>query len=413
MVGIRSRRTRPSPSVRPSVSPPTAGPAPPPRGVVAVLGVTQITSWGVLYYAFAVLAPSISADTGWSMPAVTGSFTIGLITGAVVGIPVGRALDRRGPWLITSGGSALAAVATLAIAASPDVGWFAAAWALAGVAMAAVLYQPAFAAVTRWYSGRARIRALTALTLAGGLASTAFAPLTAALAEQFDWRGAYLVLAAILAGITVPLHVLCLRRPWPAASHAASIRDGSVVCTRPFLMLAAAFMLSALALYSVVISLVPLLIARGASLGVAAWALGLGGVGQVIGRMGYGLLARRVRTVPRTVAVVALGGVTTALLGATSGPIGLLVAIAMIAGAVRGISTLLQATAVPERWGTAQYGTLNAALSAPVTIAIAVAPWASASMATVMGGYPQLFGALAMVSLAASAIAGATKPRNT
>ena len=60
--------------------------------------------------------------------------------------------------------------------------WFFAGWVLAGVAMGAVLYPPAFAALTRWH-GPDPVRALTVLTLAGGLASTVFAPLTAALAD--------------------------------------------------------------------------------------------------------------------------------------------------------------------------------------------------------------------------------------
>jgi hypothetical protein len=45
------------------------------RRVLAVLCVTQIVSWGVLYYAFPVLAPSIAADTGWSVSAVTAAFS--------------------------------------------------------------------------------------------------------------------------------------------------------------------------------------------------------------------------------------------------------------------------------------------------------------------------------------------------
>lgn len=42
------------------------------------------------------------------------------------------------------------------------------------------------------------------LTLAAGLASTVFAPLSVALADRFDWRTTYLVLAAVLAVITIP-----------------------------------------------------------------------------------------------------------------------------------------------------------------------------------------------------------------
>ena len=380
------------------------------RYVIAALGLTQIVSWGVLYYAFPVLALLISNDTGWSVQRVNGAFTLGLVTAALAGIPAGRVLDRHGPWAVMSAGSALAGLSTAAIALSPSVAWFTGAWVAAGVAMAGVLYLPAFAAVTRWFSGEARIRTLTALTLAGGLASTVFAPLTAALADRLDWRGTYLVLAAILAAVTVPVHLVALRRPWPPATQGAPAHGNSVASSRPFLLLAGAFTLSAFALYSVVISLVPLLTYRGASLGVAAWALGLGGVGQVIGRLGYGRLARKIRAVPRTVGILALGGATTAALGTLTGPTGLLVAVAMLAGAVRGITTLLQATAVTERWGTVGYGARSAVLAAPVTLAIAVAPWASASLAQVFGGYPPLFGALAVVSLVGAALAVRTEP---
>lgn len=378
--------------------------------VVAALGLTQIVSWGVLYYAFPVLALSISDDTGWSMQRVNGAFTLGLVTAAVIGIPAGRVLDRRGPRAVMSAGSVLAALSTAAIALSPTVGWFTCAWVVAGVAMAGVLYQPAFAAVTRWFSGEARIRTLTALTLAGGLASTVFAPLTAALTGRLDWRGTYLVLAAILAAVTVPVHLVALRRPWPPVTHASPAHHNAVASSRPFLLLACAFTLSAFALYSVVISLVPLLTYRGASLGVAAWALGLGGVGQVVGRLGYGRLTRKFRAVPRTVGILAMGGATTAALGILTGPTGLLVAVAMLAGAVRGITTLLQATAVTERWGIVGYGARSAVLAAPVTLAIAVAPWASASLAQVFGGYPSLFGALAAVSLVGAALAVGSGP---
>ena len=136
-----------------------------------VLCVTEITSWGVLYYALPVLAPAIAADTGWSVPAVTGAFSAGLVVSALVGVPVGRWLDRIGPRLVMTAGSVLAvpAVAVIALAGSYPV--FVAGWLLAGVAMAGTLYPPAFAALTRWWGPR-RVTALTGLTLLAGLAST-------------------------------------------------------------------------------------------------------------------------------------------------------------------------------------------------------------------------------------------------
>ncbi|PRC49190.1 MFS transporter, partial [Mycobacterium sp. ITM-2017-0098] len=44
------------------------------RRVLLTLCLTEITSWGVLFYAFTVLSDQISADTGWSAPAVTAAF---------------------------------------------------------------------------------------------------------------------------------------------------------------------------------------------------------------------------------------------------------------------------------------------------------------------------------------------------
>lgn len=106
-------------------------------------------------------------------------------------------------------GSVLAVPALLVVAAAPNLPIFYAGWIAAGIAMGAVLYPPAFAALTRWYSD-GYVKALMILTLAAGLASTAFAPLTAALVDRYDWRATYLVLAAILAIITVPGHLLGL-----------------------------------------------------------------------------------------------------------------------------------------------------------------------------------------------------------
>ncbi|TDD27108.1 MFS transporter, partial [Actinomadura sp. KC06] len=184
------------------------------RVPLVALCVTEITSWGVLYYAFAVLAPEITRDTGWSTGAITAAFSAALIVAALGGIPAGRLLDRRGPRALMTGGSVLAVVAVLALAAAPNLAWFVAAWLLAGIAMTAVLYQPAFAALTRYYAPR-HVAALTTLTLVAGLSSTVFAPLTDALSAHLSWRGVYLVLAVVLAVVTVPLHLLALRRPWP------------------------------------------------------------------------------------------------------------------------------------------------------------------------------------------------------
>ncbi|MGW6917902.1 MFS transporter [Kitasatospora sp. NPDC054939] len=386
-----------------------------PRAVLPALCVTQITGWGILYYAFPVLLPRITADTGWTTARATAAFSAALLVSAVVGIPIGRAIDRRGPRAVMTLGSLAGATALVAVALAPNLPVFFAAWLLAGTAMAATFYQPAFAALTRWHHPD-HIRALTIVTLAGGLASTVFAPITAALAEHHHWRTVYLLLAATLAAVTVPLHALALRHPWPPVTPTRSTgQDAAPVAnparTRPFILLGAAFTLSGFAMYAVVFGLIPLLTARGASPATAAWALGLGGLGQTLGRTLYATLARRLPVTARTTVLITAGGATTALLALIPGPIPVLAAVAVLAGTVRGNLTLLHATAVTDRWGTSAYGRLSALLGAPATVAGALAPWAVAALAPTLGGYPRLFALLAAVSAASALLGLFTTPR--
>lgn len=381
------------------------------RWVLVTLCVTEITSWGVLYYAFTVLSEQISIDTGWSAPAVTAAFSAGLVTSALVGIPVGRWLDRVGPrWIMTTG-SILGALSVAAVVAAPNYGWFVAAWVLAGVAMSAVFYAPAFAAVTRFF-GTDAVRALTVLTLVAGFASTVFAPMTAALSAQMSWRETYLVLAVVMAVITIPAHFFGLRRPWPpvAAAHHHVEAPGRTARSASFLALTAAFALAGLASYAVIANLVPLMSQRGIGTGAAAVALGLGGAGQVLGRLGYQTLVRRVGVVPRTVVSMAGVAATTALLGVFT-TYAALVAVAIGAGVMRGIMTLLQATAVTERWGSTHYGHLSGLLSAPVMIATAIGPFVGAALASLLGGYAAMFLALGAIAAAGALLAVATRPR--
>src|SRR5205085_9669779 len=84
-------------------------------------------------------------------------------------------------------------------------------WTLIGSAMAASLYDPAFATLGRIFGSAAR-PAITALTLAGGFASTVSWPATHLLIGTLGWRGTYIFYAALLAFVAAPLHAFALPR---------------------------------------------------------------------------------------------------------------------------------------------------------------------------------------------------------
>jgi MFS family permease len=385
------------------------------RRVLVVLCGTEVVSWGVLYYAFPVLASSITAETGWSLSTVTAAFSTGLVVSALAGIPAGRLLDRWGPRAVMTTGSVLGVPAVVGIATAPSLPWFFAAWALAGLAMAGVLYPPAFAALTRWWGPR-RVTALTAVTLFAGFASVIFAPLTAALVEASDWRRTYLVLAVVLAVTTIPAHLFGLRGHWPEpdpVERAEQADPGAIARSRPFVLAVLAVGLGSFTAFAVIVNQVPLLVERGLTTGAAAWALGLGGLGQTAGRLFYGRLVEATSVRTRGVLILLATAATTALMAVVPGPTGLLIAVAVLAGTARGVLTLFQATAVSDRWGATHYGRLSGILSAPVVLATALAPWAGAAMADLLGGYPPVFAVLALVAVLAAACALGSVPRVT
>jgi cyanate permease len=177
-------------------------------------------------------------------------------------------------------------------------------------------------------------------------------------------------------------------------------------------VLVAALTVNAFAIYAVVINLVPLLTERGLDTGTAALALGLGGAGQVLGRLGYTTLYRRTSVRTRTALILTCTSVTTALLAAVTSTV-TLIAAAVLAGMARGVFTLLHATAITDRWGTAHYGRLTGLLSAPLTITAAAAPWAGAALADRLGTYATMFAVLAGINAAGVllALASPAPPR--
>ncbi|MFV2145844.1 MULTISPECIES: MFS transporter [Isoptericola] len=385
-----------------------------PRQALVALCMTQVVGWGVLYYSFPVALPAIVADTGWTSTSAMAAFSAALVVAAAAGVAVGRLIDHHGPRGVMTTGSVIATVAVLGVGAAPTLGWFAAAWIVAGISQSMVLYAPAFTALTRWY-GPARGRALMILTLVAGLASTVFAPVTAALVAHLGWRLTYVTLAALLALTTIPTHALGLRAAWPSlpghdASSARSDRR-RITTSRPFVLLTVTTSLIAFALFAATIHLVSMLGWRGLSPTAAAWALGLSGAGQLLGRIAYPPLVRCTTPMSRTVVLAACAGATVLAVGVIPGPALALVAAATVLGVVRGAFTLLQSTAVSDRWGTSGFGALYGVLNAPTTLAMALAPWAAGALTDATGSYPQTFAVLAVLAGVATLVALGTRPR--
>lgn len=83
----------------------------------------------------------------------------------------------------------------------------------------------------------------------------------------------------------------------------------------------------------------------------------------------------------------------------------MLIGIAVVGGAARGLFTLVSATLVSDHWGPQRYAALNGVFHAPIGVAAALAPAFGAGIAAVTGSYAALFAVLAAIAFVAAALA--------
>jgi predicted MFS family arabinose efflux permease len=152
-----------------------------------------------------------------------------------------------------------------------------------------------------------------------------------------------------------------------------------------------------------VVGLVPLLLENGLSLGAAATVMAVGGVGQVCGRLFYRRLGNITGPASRAWVTLGLVAVSTVAFAEIDSPWTLVAVVAVAGGMARGMFTLVQATAVSDRWGPTAYGARNGVLSGATMGATALAPWAGSFLADQVGGFAAAFWLLAVGMLVAAA----------
>lgn len=268
------------------------------RSVVGALALTEVVSWGILYYAFGVLVPPMQAELGWSQGLLGGAFSLALFVAALLAVPVGRWLERHGPRGLMTAGSCVGVLLVWGWSEVEHPLVFYAVFCALGFPLASTLYEAAFAALIGFLgSGRRTDVALLVLTIVAGLASTVFVPVTQALLAHHDWRATLRILAVVLAVLTIPLHALVLpgapRASIQATDDFAARATSAELEPRRLRLVALAFALATIAGTSLGVYLVPILQEQGHSAGFAAFAAGLIGVGQVVGRVGFTWLRPR------------------------------------------------------------------------------------------------------------------------
>ncbi len=377
--------------------------------IVATFAITQTIGYGSLYYAFAVLLHPIAADLHTSPAAVTGALTTAILAWAATAVPVGRWLDRHGGRALMTTGAAAGALLVVAWSQVRTVGQLYLVFAGLGVAMAMALYEPATAVIVSWFDPARRARALLAMIVVAGFASTIFMPLTGYLEDRHGWRTTLLILAGIYAAIAVPLHAAVVRRPpatHPTERHPGTApRQDIVRAARRdprFWFLAVAFVAHSAAMSTMTVHLVGFLTDAGHPATFAATIAGLLGVLSVTGRLLLTGAQRRIRLTTLVAAIFVIQAVAAATLPLIAGTrVGATAGVTAF-GIGFGVASLAAPALLADRYGTTAYATIAGTLATPVTLAKAGAPLGAAGLLSLTGGYPPILAAVGGACLIAA-----------
>jgi MFS family permease len=415
--------------------------------LVAVLGITTIISYGTTSYAFGVLVVPISGDLGWSRASLSAALALGTLVAGLLGLPIGRLVDRNGARVYLSVGSVVGGVCLLGLSLVRAVWQFDLLWGVGiGLATALTFYPVSFTVVANWFHRR-RGSALAWHTTVGGLASPIFIPLTAGFVVWLGWRGALVALGLFQLGVALPLHVWLVRRhpedlglrpdgappadvgdvpePGTTLSQREAESDGTVLAHRgegvsggltasealrtvSFWTLTVAAGLDQLASTVVFTHQIAYLVTRGFDPVVAAGAAGILGLMSLPGRFVLNRLSDRISARWLLVVVLVLLGVAVALLDLARSAL-LLYAYVVVYGLAFGARSPLRASVMAEWFGRRAYGAITAIQGFVVALPAALGPLAAGWLYDRFGSYELAF-ALTSAAFVLAAIAVMSTP---
>jgi hypothetical protein len=380
--------------------------------IICGLGVTQIIGWGTTYYALGALSQDIAASTGWSKTLIFGAFSAALLISGLVSRRAGRWIDLYGGRRLMMAGSLLSAIGLAVIGLYPHMVTYSAGWLILGLAMRLATYDAAFASLAQIAQENAR-RAISYLTLFGGLASTVFWPLSHVLSESFGWANTLIIYAVLHIAICLPIHSAVLKDAKGETAKGFDTADTHVPLAGAERRNAMALFAAVLALNGLVFSaisahVVPLFEGLGFAGAEAVTMAALIGPSQVASRLGEILMGRKLKAahlgliafglLPLAIAIFALGG-----FGWQAAFV-----FALLYGASNGLVTIAKGAVPLVLFGRKGYGEMLGILSAPNLVLNAAAPLlfalllglTSPQAALLIAGTAAFVSALCMVWLA-------------
>jgi len=259
--------------------------------VVGMAFLANMIGYG-LVHSYSVFFKPLALEFGWSRSVTAGAFSMYGIVHTFLAFLTGRLADRFGPRPVMAMAGTFLALSMILMSFIKSVWQLYLFYGFLFSFGVASIYTPSVATVSRWFVERRGFA--VGLTAAGiGAGSLAFSPLSAWLISSLGWRMAYIIIGIIPLATFIPITILMRRSPFE--SHESGSPEGfrlsEAIKTPTFWQFCLSWMFTAMALWAVLVHIVPLLTDRGISIvqaGILASVIGAGSIG---GRIGAGFIS--------------------------------------------------------------------------------------------------------------------------
>ncbi len=368
---------------------------------VALMAVTSGTS----FWAFGLYIQPVEDQFGWSRATVSFGIALSLLLSGLTAPLVGRVIDRYGPRRITLLGVVLTSVSFLLVATTSSLAEWYVFLSISAVVRNFCFYIPAQAIVARWFERR-RGLALGLLGTGFSLGGLAMVPVLRVVMDAWDWEGALIFSGVLQAAVCLPL---CWRFIHDHPSDVGQFVDGDArprgpvaagpprlagVTPRQALRTPLLWVLSfalGFLFYGMVgwmVHMLPYYESVGVSPGRAAalvsFAAGIG----MFGRVGFGVVADRIRVIENAAAVVCLvltlAFVALLVTGGSTLGIGLFLLFYLM-GAAAG--PMLEPLLLVRAFGTAHFATILGLAGVVGTVGMLISPTVGGAIFDRTGAY--------------------------
>lgn len=265
--------------------------------VLACGGIIVTLSLGIRH-GFGLWMLPITQQMGWTRETFALAIAIQNLSWGVLGIFGGMLADRYGAFRVLLGGTVLYAAGLLGMALSPTPFLFAlTTGVLIGAAQAGTTYSIIYGVIGRQIAPERRSWAMGVAAAAGSFGQFLLMPIEGQMILQLGWQTALLIIV-VLALMMAPL-AFGLREPGFHAHHAAkrtqTVRHALAEALRhpPYLLLTAGYFVCGFQVTFIAVHLPGYLSDKGLTPQVAAFALAIVGLLNIVGSYSAGLLGQR------------------------------------------------------------------------------------------------------------------------